>query len=58
MSTAQKQKFSSFNDLFTRKLKSNARPLDTCSDIIVSPADGKILAYEDISNSDFIIKGY
>jgi len=58
MSTAQKQKFSSFNDFFTRKLKSNARPLDTCSDIIVSPADGKILAYEDISNSDFIIKGY
>jgi len=58
MSTAQKQKFSSFNDFFTRKLKSNARPLDTCSNIIVSPADGKILAYEDISNSDFIIKGY
>ena len=58
MSTAQKQEFSSFNDFFTRKLKNNARPLDTNSNITVSPADGKILAYANISNSDFIIKGY
>ncbi len=58
ISTAQKQEFSSFNDFFTRKLKNNARPVDTSSTITVSPADGKILAYADISNSDFIIKGY
>jgi len=58
LSSAKKQKFNSFNDFFTRKLKKNARPIDTNSTIIVSPADGKILAYEDISNSDFIIKGY
>lgn len=58
MSSAQKQKFNSFNDFFTRKLKNNARPIDTNSTITVSPADGKILAYEDISNNDFIIKGY
>lgn len=58
MSTAQKQEFNSFNDFFTRKLKNNARPVDTNSTVTVSPADGKILAYANIRNSDFIIKGY
>ena len=58
MSIAQKQDFNTFNDFFTRKLKDDARPVDTSSNIVVSPADGKILAYSDISNTDFIIKGY
>ena len=58
MSVAQKQEFNNFNDFFTRKLKDGARPVDTISNIVVSPADGKILAYADISNTDFIIKGY
>ena len=58
MSCAQEQEFKNFNDFFTRKLKDNARPIDTSFNIVVSPADGKILAYADISNSDFIIKGF
>jgi phosphatidylserine decarboxylase len=58
LSVAQKQEFSSFNDFFTRKLKHDARPVDTSSTVTVSPADGKILAYANIGNSDFIIKGY
>lgn len=58
MSDVQKQEFTSFNDFFTRKLKNNARPVDTNSTVAVSPADGKILAYANISNSDFIIKGH
>jgi len=58
MSVVQEQEFNNFNDFFTRKLKVEARPIDTSSSIVVSPADGKILAYADISNSDFIIKGY
>jgi len=58
MSAAQKQEFSSFNDFFTRKLKNNARPIDGDSTVAVSPADGKLMVYPDISNSDFIIKGY
>ncbi len=58
MSVVQKQEFNSFNDFFTRKLKHDARPIDTSSTIVVSPADGKILAYADISNSNFIIKGH
>ncbi|HKK80650.1 MAG TPA: phosphatidylserine decarboxylase, partial [Prolixibacteraceae bacterium] len=58
MSIAQKQEFNNFNDFFTRELKDDARPVNTDSNIFVSPADGKILAYDDISNSDFIIKGF
>jgi phosphatidylserine decarboxylase len=58
ISVAQKQEFNTFNDFFTRKLKADARPIDTSSDVVVSPADGKILAYAEIHKSDFIIKGY
>jgi len=58
LSIAQKQHFSSFNDFFTRKLKKNVRPLDTTSTVLVSPSDGKILAWADISITDFLIKGY
>jgi len=58
MSNVQEQEFKNFNDFFTRKLKDNARSVDTSLNIVVSPADGKITAYADISNSDFIIKGF
>jgi len=58
MSIAQRQDFKNFNDFFTRKLNDDARLIDTSSNIIVSPADGKILVYDDISDSDFIIKGF
>jgi len=57
MSVVQKQEFSNFNDFFTRKLKADARPVDTCAAIVGSPADGRVLAYADISNSWFIVKG-
>ena len=58
MTIAQKQNFTSFNDFFTRKLKPDARPIVQDSLAIASPADGKILAYENINNSDFYIKGF
>jgi len=58
MSGAQEQEFKNFNDFFTRKLKDNVRLVDTSFNIVISPADGKIMAYADISNSDFIIKGF
>jgi phosphatidylserine decarboxylase len=57
MNEAVKEDFSSFNDFFTRKLKPGARPVDTSAGVVVSPADGKLLACQDISNSSFIIKG-
>ena len=34
--------YESFNDFFTRELKDDARPIDTTTDGIVSPADGVI----------------
>ena len=49
MSVAQEQEFNNFNDFFTRKLKDDARPINTSANIVVSPADGKILVYDDIS---------
>lgn len=58
MSDVQEQEFKNFNDFFARKLKENARPVDTSFNSVISPADGKILAYADIENSDFIIKGF
>jgi len=45
----------SFNDFFYRKLKPNARPI---ANGIVSPGDGKLLAFENISDiSNFFVKG-
>jgi len=58
LNEAQKQEFSSFNDFFYRKLKPNARPINQDSNVVISPADGKVFAYENISNQDFIVKGY
>ena len=58
LSIAQKQNFTSFNDFFVRKLKPEARPIVPDSLAVASPADGKILAYENIKNSDFYIKGF
>ncbi|MXV38051.1 phosphatidylserine decarboxylase [Flavobacteriaceae bacterium Ap0902] len=58
MQIAEQQDFENFNDFFTRKLKQNARPIDTISTVVVSPADGKVLAYSHLDNQDFIVKGY
>jgi len=58
LSEAQKQEFNSFNDFFYRKLKPNARKINQDSNVVISPADGKIFAYQNISDQDFIVKGY
>ncbi len=59
MSESVTQKFSTFNDFFTRKLKAEKRPIDKNEDSIVSPADGKLFAFDNISsNQHFYIKGY
>ena len=57
MRFVEKDSFASFNDFFTRRLKPSA--LQFCKDsfCLASPSDGKILAYKNISNSNFIIKG-
>lgn len=47
--------FKTFNEFFYRKLKPNARPI---GEGIVSPADGKVLAFEHVDNTkDFFVKG-
>jgi len=58
LSIAEKTHFDSFNDFFIRKLKPGARPIDTAQNVVVSPGDGKILVYPDVSKDDFVIKGY
>lgn len=58
MSDFQEKEYESFNDFFYRKLKPESRLINNDSLVIVSPADGKILVYPNITNTDFIIKGY
>lgn len=49
------EEFESFNDFFYRKLNPNARPI---GEGIVSPGDGRILAFNDLNSiNSFFIKG-
>ncbi|MBN1970194.1 MAG: phosphatidylserine decarboxylase [Candidatus Delongbacteria bacterium] len=57
LSEAEKkiESFTSFNDFFYRKLKIEARPI---GENLVSPADGKLLAFEKVENyTSFYVKG-
>jgi phosphatidylserine decarboxylase len=57
MSESEKQisEFISFNDFFYRKLKPSARPIESG---FVSPGDGKLIAFENISDvHHFFVKG-
>ena len=50
--------FTSFNDFFYRELKDGARTVDKNKDALVSPADGKILAFENIEKEKtYYVKG-
>ncbi|MBU3114031.1 phosphatidylserine decarboxylase [Clostridium lacusfryxellense] len=52
-------KYSSFNDFFIRSLKPNSRLIDNNHNILISPCDGKISAYEDINLNNLVqIKGF
>jgi phosphatidylserine decarboxylase len=51
--------FTSFNEFFSRKLKAEARPVDMNKATLVSPGDGRLLAYENIDMDNIVqIKGY
>lgn len=41
--------FKNFNEFFIRTLKENSRPIDLNKDILISPGDGRLFAYENIS---------
>lgn len=50
--------YTSFNDFFARKLKPEARPIDEANNVLISPADGRVLAYENIQMNEVIqVKG-
>ncbi len=46
--------FSSFNDFFTRRLRSDARPVDADPSRLVAPADGRTFAYTDVREGTLI----
>lgn len=51
--------FESFNDFFTRKFNNEARPIDSLSRSLISPGDGKLVAYDNIDLNELVqIKGY
>jgi phosphatidylserine decarboxylase len=52
------QEYRSFNDFFTRRLKSGCRPAAEGEKVLVSPADGRITIYPDMDSRKAIsIKG-
>ena len=53
------EQFESFNDFFTRKLTNKARPIDSVLGSLISPGDGKLVAYDNIDLNKLVqIKGY
>jgi len=50
--------FKSFNDFFARKLKPSSRPIAEDKNILISPADGRLLAFDNIDKDKILqIKG-
>lgn len=46
--------FKNFNDFFIRELKEDARPIDKDKSKLISPGDGRLIAYTDISINDLV----
>ena len=49
-------RYSSFNDFFTRRIKSSRRLIETDENVLICPSDGKVSAYEITGASTFVIK--
>jgi len=50
--------YKSFNEFFSRKLKPGARPIVSDKNVIISPADGRLMAYQNIDKNGIIqVKG-
>lgn len=56
MSEYEDREFKSFNDFFTRKIKSGKRFFTKNENLLCSPCDGKISAYEITNSSMFVVK--
>lgn len=58
IATKKTEEFTSFNDFFIRTLKEDARPIDLNPTQLISPGDGRLLAYSNISINDVVqVKG-
>lgn len=54
----QPNEFANFNEFFFRQLKSEARPIDSRSSVVVFPADGRHLCVPDLSRCEGLcVKG-
>ncbi|MGL5089008.1 MAG: phosphatidylserine decarboxylase [Fusobacteriaceae bacterium] len=52
------EEFTSFNDFFIRELKADARKINSNKNSFISPADGKILVFDDLKDTTkFFLKG-
>jgi phosphatidylserine decarboxylase len=49
ISTKKLEEFSSFNDFFIRQLNRESRPFSSDKNSLISPGDGRLLAYNNIS---------
>ena len=56
LSVCTRQKFDSYNDFFTRRLKEGQRPVAADASVLVSPCDGKVTVSRIGSDSRFYIK--
>lgn len=56
MSDYIKRQYVSYNDFFTREIKPECRPVNYDSNVLISPADGRVSAYKIDENSVFKIK--
>lgn len=56
LSEYRKKKYASFNDFFTRKIRSELRPVDMSAESLVSPCDSKLTVYKINDKSIFRIK--
>ncbi|WP_143317798.1 phosphatidylserine decarboxylase [Clostridium sp. HBUAS56017] len=54
ITTKKLDEFSSFNDFFIRQLTNEARPFNTDIKTLISPGDGRLLAYDNISMNKLI----
>lgn len=53
----EKRDYASFNDFFSRRIKTGRRPVDMCPGSLVAPADSKLLVYPIREDSLIRVKG-
>ncbi len=54
MTLFKKNEFNSFNDFFIRELKDDSRPFSNDKSHLISPGDGRLLAFENIDINDLV----